>query len=256
MLRYAFLLRELVRRDFQGRYAGSMLGLFWSLLQPAFQLALFSFVFATVLKIRLWGEPTENFAIFLFCGLMPWLAVQEGIQRSGTAITDNAPLVKKIHFPAETLVLSVILAAVLHQAIASGLFLAVLAVTGDLRWSGFHLLLLALPLQIGLTLGLGLLSAAIQPFFRDLGQLLGMVLMGWFYFTPIVYPESSLPPDIADWMGYNPMAPLVDLYRQAFLGGTLGEVSYLHRTAATAALALVAGLWLFRRLKDGFADEL
>ncbi|MEL7058535.1 MAG: ABC transporter permease [Acidobacteriota bacterium] len=256
MLRYAFLLREFVRRDVQGRYAGSMLGFFWSLVQPAFQLALFSFVFSVVLKIRLGGEPTDNFAVFLFCGLMPWLAFQEGLQRSTTAITDNAPLVKKIHFPAEILVLSVVISAVLHQAVASLLFLAVLVWMGLLEVSGFPLLAVALPLQVALTLGLGLFGAAIHTFFRDFGQFLIMLLTGWFYLTPIVYPASALPERLEPLLAWNPMSALVDLYRQAFLGGRLAEVEYLPIAFAWAATAMFAGLWLFRRLKPAFADEL
>ncbi|MEM9557031.1 MAG: ABC transporter permease [Acidobacteriota bacterium] len=256
MLRYAFLLREFVRRDFESRYAGSLLGFIWSLLQPAFQLVLFSFVFSTVLKIPLWGERTDNFAIFLFCGLMPWLAVHEGIQRAATAITDNANLVKKIHFPAEVLVLAVVLAAVLHQGIASAVFLLVLAAVGELHLASLALLSVALPIQIALTLGIGLASATTHVFFRDVGQLLGVLLMGWFYFTPIVYPLAAVPEEWRYLVNLNPMSPLVDLYRQAFLGGSLFAVEGLWLTVVVAGAALALGLVLFRRLKPTFADEL
>lgn len=256
MLHHLFLLREFVRRDFESRYAGSLLGFVWSMLQPAFQLLLFSFVFSTVLEIPLWGERTDNFAIFLFCGLMPWLAVHEGIQRAATSVTDNANLVKKIHFPAEILVLAVILAAVLHQGIASAVFLGVLAVMGELHLLSLGLLVVALPIQVALTLGLGLVFATVHVFYRDVGQFLGVALMGWFYFTPIVYPLAAVPEEYRGLVNLNPMSPLVDLYRQTFLGGTLGAVDGLWATVAVAALALVAGIALFRRLKPTFADEL
>src|SRR4051794_26449923 len=91
-----FLLKELVKRDFQGRYAGSALGLVWSFLQPLWMLLLFTFVFSTVMKISLAGARTGHFAIFLFSGLLPWMALQEGVMRSSTAITDNSSLVKKL----------------------------------------------------------------------------------------------------------------------------------------------------------------
>ena len=116
---HLFLLKELVRRDFQGRYAGSALGLVWSFVQPLWMLLLFTFVFSTVMKIPLAGARTGSFAIFLFCGLLPWMALQEGVLRSSTAITDNSSLVKKLRFPAEILVLAVVLAALLHEAIAA-----------------------------------------------------------------------------------------------------------------------------------------
>ena len=256
MWRYIFLLREFVRRDFDGRYAGSVLGFLWSLVQPAWQLVLFYFVFATVMKIPLYGERTDNFAIFLFCGLLPWLAIHEGIFRSTTAITDNANLVKKIHFPAEILVLTVVLGAIVHQLIASALFIVVLIGFGELSWTGLPWLLVALPVQIALTMGLGLLAATANTFFRDVSQLLGMLLTAWFYITPIVYPLSLPGESLRGWLELNPLTALVGLYRVAFLGGTPSGASGFIALGAMAALSLPLGLWVFKRLKPRFADEL
>jgi len=256
--RHLFLLRELVKRDFQGRYAGSLLGFAWSFVQPLWLLLLFTFVFSTVLQIRVAdaGNPGGRFSVFLFSGLLPWIAVQEGVLRSSTSITDNSVLVKKLRFPPEILVVAVVLAALLHEAIAALVFLGVLAVLGDLAWGGLPMLLLALPLQIVFTLGLGLLLAAVQVFFRDTAQLLGMVFTGWFYLTPIVYSLGSVPPRLRTWIELNPLTPLVELYRQAFLRGRPGLVPGTFSLAAVAAVLLCAGFWLFRRLKVAFVDEI
>lgn len=256
------LLREFVRRDFEGRYAGSVLGFLWSMIQPLWQLLLFGFVFGVLMQIPLDDEPTSQFWIFLFAALMPWLALQEGIQRSTTAITDNANLVKKIHFPAEILVATVVLAAVIHQAIAGVLFLVALGVAGELSLSGLPLLLLALPLQLALTTGLGLFVAASNIYLRDVSQLQGMLLMAWFYFTPIVYPMAMVRqvddygPLLSQLILLNPATALVDLYRQTFLGGRLADVEGLWALVFAAIVSLAAGLWLFRTLKPSFADEL
>jgi lipopolysaccharide transport system permease protein len=256
--RHLFLLRELVKRDFQGRYAGSLLGFFWSFVQPLWLLALFTFVFSTVLRVKIVdaGHPGGPFAAFLFSGLLPWIAVQEGVLRSSTSITDNAVLVKKLRFPAEVLVVAVVLAALLHEAIAAVVFLVVLAVLGDLAWGGLPMLLVALPLQILLTLGLGLLLGAVQVFFRDTAQLLSMLFAGWFYLTPIVYSLGSVPPRLRPWIEANPLTPLVGLYRQAFLYGRLQLVPGTAGLAAIAAVLLCAGFWLFRRLEVAFVDEI
>lgn len=256
MRQHLSLLREFVRRDFESRYAGSILGFLWSLLQPAFQLALYTFAFGYIMKIPLENELTSSFGIFLFCALMPWLAVHEGIQRGTTAITDNASLVKKVRFPAEILVATSVLAAVLHQAIASVVFLAVLPFLGDLDLSGLPLLLLAVPLQVLLTAGIGFLAAAINIYFRDVSQLQGMVLIAWFYLTPIVYPLSLVPEKVHGMILLNPMTALVDLYRQAFLGGRLANVQGLWPLALFALVLFVVGLGVFRHLKPSFADEL
>jgi lipopolysaccharide transport system permease protein len=255
---HLFLLRELVKRDFQGRYAGSLLGFFWSFVQPLWLLVLFTFVFSTVLKVRVVdaGNPGARFGAFLFSALLPWIAIQEGVLRSSTAITDNSMLVKKLRFPAEVLVLAVVLAALLHEAIAAVVFVAVLAVLGELSPGGLPVLLLALPLQVLFTLGLGLLLAAVQVFFRDTAQLLSMLFAGWFYLTPIVYSLGSVPPRLRPWIELNPLTPLVELYRQAFLRGSLALVPGTGVLAAVAAMLLCAGFWLFRRLKVAFVDEI
>ena len=251
-----FLLKELVKRDFQGRYAGSVLGFVWSLVQPLWMLLLFTFVFSKVMKVPLVGSRTGNFPVFLFCGLLPWMALQEGVLRASTSITDNASLVKKLRFPAEILVLAVVLAALLHEAIAALIFLGVLGFLGELTWRGLPLLLLAVPLQIALTLGLGLLLGSLHVFFRDIAQVLGMVLTGWFYLTPIVYPLSLVPERFRGWVELNPLTALVGLYRQAFLEGEISWVPGTASLALTGAVLLSVGFWVFRGLKRAFADEI
>jgi ABC-type polysaccharide/polyol phosphate export permease len=252
----SFLLRELVRRDFQGRYAGSLLGFVWSFVQPLWQLLLFSFVFSVVLRVSPVGERTERFWVFLFCGLLPWLAVQEGLQRGATAVTENANLVKKLRFPAEVLVASVTVGALLHEAIAAAVFLAVLALVGELALGGLPWLLLALPLQVALTWGLGLALAAVNVVFRDTAQIVGMALAAWFYLTPIVYPLALVPPAFQPWIKANPLTGLVELYRAALLGERPPDAAALAVLAASALVALAAGLWVFRGLAPAFPDEL
>lgn len=254
--RYFFLLRELVKRDFQGRYAGSVLGFLWSLVQPLWMIVLFTFVFSTVMKVTPVGERTGHFSIFLFGGLLPWTAVHEGVLRSATAITDNAGLVKKLRFPAEILVLAVVLAALLHEAIALLVFVGALVWVGEFSWGGLPLLLLALPLQVGLTLGIALLGAALHVFFRDTAQILGMVLNVWFYVTPIVYPLTLVPSRYRPWLELNPLTALVGLYRQAFLGGRMEMVPGALSLALAVAVLTFVGLWLFGRLKPAFVDEI
>jgi len=249
-----FLLRELVRRDFQGRYAGSLLGFVWSLVQPLWLIALFTFVFSTVMKVSPVGTRTEHFAVFLFGGLLPWTALHEGVLRSSTAITDNASLVKKLRFPSEILVLAVVLAALLHEAIAAVVFVAVLLAVGELSVQGLPWLLVAVPLQVGLTLGLGLLVSAVHVFFRDTAQLLSMLFQVWFYLTPIVYPLALVPERFRPWLELNPLTALVDLYRRAFLGGAGGPGVW--PLAIAVAVILSMGLWLFRSLKPTFVDEI
>ncbi len=255
MSNHIFLLKELVQRDFQGRYAGSLLGFLWPFVLPLWQLLLFSFVFSTVLKIPLTGERTDSFALFLFCGLLPWMAINEAITRSATAITDNANLVKNVNFQPEILLVSITLGALLQEGVALAVLLVVLTALGKLSLASLPILAIALPLQIALTLGLGMLMCCIHTLFRDTVQLLTMGMMGWFYLTPVVYPRGLVPPRFQDWIQWNPLTTLVDLYRHALLAGDGDQFRGIGQLAVVALGLLLAGGWLFRRLKHSFADE-
>lgn len=252
-LPHLFLLKELVKRDFQGRYVGSLLGFVWSFFLPLSLLVLYYFVFSTVLQLSLLGARTGNFAFYMFAGLVPWMAIQEGALRGATAITDNAALVRKLTFPSEVLVLAVVLAALMHSAIAGGLFVLVVAARGQLAAGGLPILLLLLPFQVALTFGLGLLLAALNVFFRDVSQVVGMAMNAWFFLTPIVYSLSQVPEPYRTWIGLNPLTGLVDIYRYAFFGGEPAWGS-LGTLALLSSLVLVCGLLVFRRLRPAFAD--
>jgi len=251
-----FLLSELVRRDFQARYAGSALGFLWSFALPLWQLLLYTFVFSVVLRVSLVGERTESFSLFLFCGLLPFMAVSEGVSRATTAVTDNAQLVKKLRFPVVLLVVTVVLTALLHEGIALALFLLVLAAMGEGGLASLGWLAVALPLQVALTIGLGLLLAALHVWVRDIAQMLGLVFSAWFYFTPIVYPLERVPEPFRGWIELNPLTALVDLYRSALLGGRPSATTGVVALAGAAVVLLALGAVTFRRLAPAFADEL
>lgn len=252
-----FLLRELVRRDFSQRYTGSILGFAWSFIQPLWQLALLSYVFSLIMRAPLDTEPTDHFWVFLFCGLLPWMAIHEGIMRSATVIVEHADMVKKIRFPAEILVLSVVISPLIHQGITLLIFLGALIIVGELSLVTLLLLPFALVLQVALTLGISYLVAATQVYFRDVVQLLGLVMNAWFYLSPIVYPIAMVPEKFWSYVQVNPLAVLVTFYRYVFLGGEvdrwLGGVAPL---LITTVVLFFGGLWVFRRLKPGFADEI
>jgi ABC-2 type transport system permease protein len=253
---YPFLLRELVRRDFQSRYAGSVLGATWSLLQPLWQLALFTFVFSSVLKMEVQDARTTSFAFFLFCALVPFLAVQEGIFRSATAITENSELVKKLRFPPELLVISAVLGGLLQSLFGLAILFVSLIVFSQLSWSTLPWLVVVVPLQLGLTLGLGLTCAALQVFVRDLAQVLQFLLTTWFYLTPIVYSFKLVPAWLRQLVEINPMFAIVEIYRTAFLGpGEPPSPTAITALAISCGAALAIGFTLFRLLRPAFADE-
>lgn len=247
-----FLLKEMVVRDLRSRYAGSGLGLAWVVLHPILWMVLYSAVFSVILRVPVDPE-YAGFPEFLMAGLLPWMAIQEGISRSSSALPDNAVMVKKAVFPIETLVLSAVVAAVVNQLVAFLVFGVYLLFIGHL--SGWALLAVpALLLQVLLTYGLGCLAATVTAFVRDAGHAIGILLTVVFFATPIVYPASMVPERFRPILEGNPVAHLVAWYRAAF---TLHEFpaagSVLYLTVFSGLVALMGGL-LFLRARPHFAD--
>jgi len=254
--RRAFILRQLVRRDLQARYSGSALGLLWSFVHPLWQLVLFTWVFSYVMRVPITGQGTSRFAVFLFAGLLPWLAVQEALARSTVAVTDNAGLVKRSNFPSELLVLALVASTLVHESIAGFVYAGVLVWFGEGAWSHLLWLAPAVLLQVALTTGLGLALAALHVLLRDVAQLVPVVLSAWFYLTPIVYPTTLIPEGPRNLLAFNPLAALVGLYRTAFLGAPAPSPVALLVLTGCGLGALTLGWILFRRLRPRFADEI
>jgi len=247
-----FLLKEMVVRDLRSRYAGSGLGLAWVVLHPVLWMVLYSAVFSVILRVPV--EPEfESFPEFLMAGLLPWMAIQEGISRSASALPDNAVMVKKAVFPIETLVLSALLAAVVNQLVAFFIFGVYLFFIGHLSiW--ILLVVPALALQILLTYGIGCLAATVTAFVRDAGHAIGILLTVVFFATPIVYPASMVPERFRPILDANPIAHLVAWYRAAFTLHELPAPGSMIYLAVFSTLAAVLGALLFVRARPHFAD--
>lgn len=249
----AFLLKEMVIRDVRARYAGSGLGLLWAFAHPVLWMLLYTAVFSLVLRV-----PVEtgyaSFPEFLMAGLLPWMAIQEGVSRSASVLVDNAAMVKKTVFPVETLVLSVVLAAVVNELIALAVFAVYLGIVGHLSLPWLALAAPALMLQILMTFGIGCIAATLTAFVRDTAHAVGIVLTIGFYATPIVYPASLVPARLRPVLEANPVAHLVDLFRRAFtLHAAPDPASIVYLTVFSAGVALL-GAALFARARPHFAD--
>ncbi len=250
------VVRALVGRDLRGRYVGSALGAFWSIAQPLLQLATYTFVFATVMKVRVTdaGGTDVPFVLFLACGLFPWLAIQEAVTRSATCLVDNPTLVKRVIFPVEVLPVQLAGAAVVHQLIATGLLLVLMAAMGIPPRPALVVLPLLVLAELALAIGLGWLVASLHVFFRDTAQALTVVMPIWFYLTPILYPPHLVPPFLQPVLAANPLTPLVQAHRDVLLHGTVPSAMVALGLAATSLVALSLGAFVFTRARGEFAD--
>lgn len=248
-----FLLKELVIRDVRSRYAGSGLGLAWAFANPVLWMVLYTVVFAGILRVAIPAR-FATFPEFLMAGLLPWMAIQEGISRSASALSDNAAMVKKMVFPVETLILSIVLAALFNQVIALAVFAVYVALLGHLSLSWLALVLPALLLQAALTFGAGCLASTVTAFVRDAVHAVAILLTVFFFATPIVYPAELVPERFRPFLEANPVAHLTDWYRRAFTLHSWPEpASVLYLVLVCSALVLV-GHAVFARARPHFAD--
>ena len=251
------LLFQLVRRDFEQRFVGSAAGWLWGVIHPLVLLLCWTFVFQICIKITLpRGEVTQNYAMFLLCGYMPWLLFQETVQRSSSALVEHSNLITKTVFPAEIVPVSMFLSSLIGHLITLVLVIAVVA----LVLKHFSLMILLLPvymLLLGLfAIGVGWIVSSLHVYLRDTAQVVSVVLTLWFWLTPIFIYEEMYPESVRFLLVLNPLAYLVRAYRNRLLSynmPTLEEIVVL--SAYGLGTFLVGGL-MFRHLKRGFADVL
>jgi lipopolysaccharide transport system permease protein len=253
----AALTLRFIARELKNRFAGSFSGGLWALFQPLLQLAVYSFVFVYVFKARLPGADAPGYVPFLVTALWPWTAFAEAVLRATTAIQDNAALNVKVALPREVLVLARVCASF---AIHAAGFIAIVLVLW-LAGRGIHpagilpALALYLPL-FALALGFALLFAAIQVFVRDLVQALGQLLPLAMFAAPVFYDRTLLPERFQGLLDLNPFTFYAEAFRALLLGHGVFSPLRLLVALVIAALVLLVGHRLFRRLDPHFEDFL
>ena len=243
----------LVARDLRGRYVGSTLGLFWSVVNPLAQLGIFTFVFSTVLSVR-FGTSDVPFVLYLAAALFPWLAFQESVLRSATCLVDNAVLVKRVVFPVEVLPVQIALSALIHQLIALALLLGLMLALGVPPRAAALALPGVLAIQLLFTLGICWAVAALHVYFRDTAQVLGVMFPMWFYLTPIIYPYQLVPPALRPLLALNPLTALVEAYRDVLLHGVLPLDARALWLVVVSIAVFLGGAAVFARARGELAD--
>ena len=254
--RHRGLLRELITRDIQNRYAGSVVGVLWALLHPIAMLAVYAVVFEYIFSVRTPNAmPNQPYVLFVAVALWPWLAFSEALSRSTVAVQNHGALVKKVAFPHELLVYSAVLSSFAIQVCGFAVVLVVLAL------AGFAVSFWALPVAVAgmlvlllLATAVGLVLASLQVFIRDVEQLLTQVTSVLFYATPILYPMASVPGWMASVMQWNPLVHVLEPIRAALLGTSQANLAMLAMTIAIALLLFYLARRFFLKLSPHFED--
>jgi lipopolysaccharide transport system permease protein len=251
------LLRELLRRDLDSRWRGSVLGAFWAVLQPLGWIALYLTVFRLVLDVRApAGSERHGFAVYLIVGLVPFLAMQEGILRSSAVFHENANLVRKLRIDPGFFVVTVCTSALVLEAVGLTCLIAWEAAHGLLEPRRLVWLPIGLLAQILLTLVPAFAVAILAAFFRDLLLLLPFAMTCVFYLSPIVYPLDLAPAALRAVIAGNPVAWVLQIFRAALAGAEPPSLLSLVIGIPLLAACTVALAGLTRRLRPHIADLL
>ena len=252
ILRYREAVRHLVARDLKVRYSHSVLGVLWGLFSPLLMTLVYSLVFTLFVPGGI-----ERYPVFILAGLLPWHFFSNTLISTTGTISGNGHLINRVYFPREVLPVANILSNAVNFLIAMLLLFAfILAFQVRLSATVLWLPILVV-VQLMLIAGIGLFLAAVNVFFRDTQQIIDIVMLAWFFLTPVLYPIDL----IADAslrllvQALNPMASLVVAYRHILYYGTTPDPAMLALTASQALLVLLVGSLVFRRLSPAFAEE-
>ncbi len=250
------LVLRMTKRDVIGRYRGSLLGIFWSFVNPLMMLAVYSFVFGLVFKAK-WGVDTEhNFSIILFTGLIFHGLLGECIGKAPGLIISNASYVKKVVFPLDVLVWVAVLSSLFHLMISLLiLLLAELLVFQSVSWTWIYLPIVLMPLAI-VCLGVTWLLSSLGVYIRDISQMTGIVITILLFLCPIVYPLSVIPEKYQIFIMMNPLTFIVEQAREVLVFGKPPNIGGLFiYFMISIVFTQLCYLW-FRKTQKGFADVL
>lgn len=265
------LLGNLTQRELRGKYKRSALGWAWSLINPLALAAIFTFVFGVVFQGRLEAVGNSNlsgitaYPLFLLSGLLPWAFLSNGISGSIGALVSNANLVKKVYFPREIIIGASVLSLVVALLIELSVLGSVLLAFGNIWLQFLPLILVVIALQTVFVMGLGLLLAILNVYFRDVQHFVGIGLQLWFYATPVIYPITLLG-NLADreFLGVslltlyklNPMTAFVEMYHSMFFYLQWPDWKLFVYAAGWSFAIFFFGLFVFKKLEPRLAEEL
>lgn len=249
---YRSMIQSLVYRDLHGRYKGSFFGFLWTFINPLLQLIVYSIVFSIILRMGI-----ENYGLFLFVALIPWIFFASSIHAGSSCIIDNANLVNKIYFPREILPISVVTSCFINMLYSFIIVIAAVIFYGENNvYINYIYLPVLFAVEYIIVLGITLIVSAVTVYFRDLSHILSILLMMWQFLTPVFYPITMVPKKYLYLFELNPMANIISSYRDILFYNTVPDMLLLFQSFIYGLVLLFFGFIFFEILKKDFSENL
>jgi len=249
---YREMIFSLVRRDLNGRYKGSVLGFFWTFLNPLMQLGVYTLVFSVIMR-----NDIDDFYLYLFVALVPWIFFSTSVSGGASCIWAQQELVKKIYFPREVLPIAFVTSQFVNMILSFMVVLAVLVVSGKgINFIAMLYLPIILLVEYILALAMAFITSSLTVYLRDLEYLLGIITMAWQFLTPVMYSIDQVPEPLRPIFNLNPMTPIIIAYRDILYYKKAPELTTLLQAIVLGGILLVVGGLTFSRLKRHFAEEM
>ena len=254
IVKYKEMLRNSVLKELRARYKGSVLGFMWTFINPLLQLVVYSFVFSTIMRV----VPPEgvNYTLWLFVALVPWTCTSSTVLQSTNIIIANGNLVKKIYFPRAILPLSLTVTNIINMMLTFIIVIAVVLIGGSPLTLNYLFLPVIFVIQFLLLFGFAVLFSVANVFFRDIEHIMSIIIMIWFYVTPIIYSINLIPQKYWFYMKLNPIFGIIDGYREILIFGRSPRPEFLIYSFCFALILDLVGLYAFSKGQRRFAEEI
>ena len=252
------LIFSLIQREIKSRYRSSIIGLIWSIINPAFTLVVYTFVFTKVFTVRWPGgkESSIEFALLIFIGMTVFNLFSECVLRAPALIVTNTNYVKKIKFPLETLPWISLGVGIFHMLVSSAVWLVFYGLMIGAPPASCIIFPFALLPLIVCILGLSWILSALGVYFRDIIHVISALLLPLMFLTPVFYPTSALPPELHQVMGLNLLAQVIENARMVLFWGGIPNPIEWGKSAIFSIIFAILSLWFFQKSREGFADVL
>lgn len=249
---YREMIVNLVRRELQGRYKGSVLGFAWAFINPLLQLCVYTLVFSVIMKAGI-----EDYYLFLFVALIPWIFFATSVAAGSNCVRGYSDLVKKIYFPREVLPVAFVTSQFVTMLLSLIVVFAVLLLSGrGVSPEAVLYLPFVMLIEYALALALTMIASSTMIYLRDVEHMLNIIIMVWQFVTPVMYSMEQVPSRIKPLFLLNPMTPIIIAYRDILYYKRVPQVGTLLHAGVFSIVLLIAGWATFSILKRHFAEEL